>query len=118
MKIGVPKEIKLVENRVGITSSGVSEYVNAGHKIFIEHKAGIEWGFLCEEYEKVGAKMVSQEEVWACDTVIKVKEPLKEEYKFFREGLILYAYLHLSAEPELTQALIENKVTSIAFETV
>ncbi len=118
MKIGIPREIKLAENRVGITPSGVKEYINTGHEVLVEKEAGIGSGFLCDEYVKAGAKLVTQEEVWACDMVIKVKEPLKEEYKFFREGLILYAYLHLAAEPELTLALLENKVTAIAFETV
>lgn len=118
MKIGIPKEIKIAENRVGITPDGVIEYVSKGHEVFVEHGAGLGSGFTCDEYKKAGAKMVSQEEVWACDMVIKVKEPLKDEYKFFREGLILYAYLHLAAEPELTKALLDNKVTAIAFETL
>lgn len=118
MRIGVPKEIKLAENRVAMTPNGVKEYVARGHEVFVEEGAGLGSGFKCEEYKKAGAKMVKQADVWACDMVIKVKEPLKDEYKFFREGLILYAYLHLAAEPELTKALVENKVTAIAFETL
>ncbi len=118
MRIGVPKEIKLAENRVGMTPSGVKEYVAAGHEVFVEKEAGLGSGFKCDEYEKAGAKIVTQEEVWACDMVIKVKEPLEAEYKFFREGLILYTYLHLAAEPALTKALIDAKVTAVAFETV
>ncbi len=118
MRIGVPREIKLAEDRVGMTPSGVSEYVSAGHEVFIENGAGVGSGFKNDEYEKAGAKIVSQDEVWACDMVIKVKEPLKEEYKYFREGLILYTYLHLAADPVLTKALIDSKVTAVAFETV
>ncbi len=118
MKIGIPKEIKLAENRVGITPSGVKEYVSQGHEVLVEREAGLGSGFKCEEYEQAGAVLCSQEEAWACDMVIKVKEPLEAEYKFFREGLILYAYLHLAAEPKLTQALLDAKVTGIAFETV
>ncbi len=118
MKIGVPKEIKLAENRVGITPSGVREYISQGHEIFVEREAGLGSGFKCEDYLEAGAKLCSQEEAWACDMVIKVKEPLEAEYKFFREGLILYAYLHLAAEPKLTHALLDAKVTAIAFETV
>ncbi len=118
MKIGIPKEIKLAENRVGITPSGVREYVSQGHEVYVEREAGLGSGFKCEEYEKAGAKLCTQEQAWACDMVIKVKEPLEAEYKFFREGLILYAYLHLAAEPKLTKALIDAKVTAIAFETV
>ncbi len=118
MKIGVPREIKLAENRVGMTPNGVIEYVAKGHDVFIETNAGVGSGFKDEEYVANGAKIVSQADVWACDMVIKVKEPLQDEYKFFREGLILYTYLHLAAEPSLTEALVENKVTGIAFETV
>ncbi len=118
MKIGIPKEIKLAENRVGITPSGVREYISQGHEVFVEKEAGLGSGFKCEDYIEAGATLCSQEEAWACDMVIKVKEPLEAEYKFFREGLILYAYLHLAAEPKLTQALLDAKVTAIAFETV
>ncbi len=118
MKIGIPKEIKLAENRVGITPSGVREYVSQGHEVSVEKEAGLGSGFKCEDYQQAGAKLSSQEEVWACDMVIKVKEPLEEEYKFFREGLILYAYLHLAAEPKLAKALLDAKVTAVAFETV
>ncbi len=118
MKIGVPKEIKLAENRVGMTPTGVAEYVSKGHEIFIETNAGIGSGFSDDEYISNGAKIVSQKDVWSKEMVIKVKEPLESEYKFFREGLILYTYLHLAAEPKLTNALLENKVTAIAFETV
>lgn len=118
MKIGVPKEIKLAENRVGMTPSGVAEYVSKGHEVFIETNAGIGSGFTDDDYRNAGAKIISQEDIWTCDMVIKVKEPLKDEYKFFSEGLILYTYLHLAAEPELTEALLKSKVTAVAFETV
>lgn len=119
MKIGVPKEIKANENRVGLTPSNVVDYVNRGHEVMIETNAGYGSGFLDDMYVAAGATIAnSAKEAWSAEMVIKVKEPLKEEYQFFYEGLILYTYLHLAAEPELTKALVDNKVTAIAYETV
>ncbi len=119
MKIGVPKEIKNNEGRVSMTPSSVKEYIVNGHSVFVQSSAGEKSGFSDEEYKSVGATIVdSAEEAWACDMVVKVKEPLKEEYKFFREDLILYTYLHLAAESDLTEALLENKVYAVAYETV
>ena len=119
MKIGVPKEIKNNENRVSISPAGVSALAEAGHQIFIETQAGIGSGFLDEEYESAGAQILDNvEDVWAQDMVMKVKEPLPEEYQFFHENLILFTYLHLAAEPHLTHALMENKVVAIAYETI
>ncbi|WP_028391694.1 alanine dehydrogenase [Bacillus cihuensis] len=119
MIIGVPKEIKDSENRVGMTPAGVTTFRNSGHEIWIEKGAGLNSGFTDEEYLQSGAKIVeSAEQSWLADMVIKVKEPLPAEYKFFRDGLILYTYLHLAAEPELTQALIDNNVVAIAYETI
>lgn len=119
MIIGVPKEIKNNENRVGITPMGVSMFKNNGHEVWIETNAGTGSGFADDAYEAAGAKIVStSKEVWSADMVIKVKEPLPEEYDFFREGLILFTYLHLAAEPNLTKALVDKKVIAIAYETI
>lgn len=119
MRIGVPKEIKNNENRVAMTPAGVLNLVNFGHEVFIETGAGLGSSFTDEDYKAAGAMIVgTAEEAWAQDMVMKVKEPLHEEYGYFREGLILFTYLHLAPEPELTKALIENKVVGIAYETV
>ncbi|WP_144547919.1 alanine dehydrogenase [Bacillus sp. X1(2014)] len=119
MRIGVPKEIKNNENRVAMTPAGVVNLVKFGHEVFIENGAGLGSGFLNEDYESAGAKLVdSAEEAWSMEMVMKVKEPLPSEYKYFREGLILFTYLHLAPEPELTKALIDHKVIGIAYETV
>ena len=98
MIIGIPKEIKNNENRVGITPAGVTLFKINGHEIWVEAGAGLGSGF--------------------ADLVIKVKEPIPEEYRYFREGLILYTFLHLAPEPELTKQLLEKKVVSIAYETI
>jgi alanine dehydrogenase len=119
MIIGVPKEIKNNENRVGLTPGGVAAFIGQGHEVWVETGAGLGSGFSDEAYKEAGAKIVSSaREAWSAEMVMKVKEPLKEEYGYFREGLILYTYLHLAAEPELTKALIENKVAAIAYETI
>ncbi|KUO76660.1 MAG: alanine dehydrogenase [Desulfosporosinus sp. BRH_c37] len=119
MIIGVPKEIKNNENRVGVTPSGVIAFLNNGHEVWIESNAGVGSGFTDQDYELSGAKIVpSARDVWSANMVIKVKEPLPEEYGYFREGLILYTYLHLAPEAELTQALIDKKVVGIAYETI
>ncbi|SFB17446.1 MULTISPECIES: alanine dehydrogenase [unclassified Bacillus (in: firmicutes)] len=119
MRIGVPAEIKNNENRVAMTPAGVVNLVKFGHEVYIESGAGLGSGFTDEDYKVAGALIVdSAEEAWSKDMVMKVKEPLPSEYGFFREGLILFTYLHLAPEPELTKALIENKVIGIAYETV
>lgn len=119
MQIGVPKEIKNNENRVAMTPAGVATLVGSGHEVIIETGAGLGSGFNDKEYEAEGAKIVSTaQEAWKAEMVMKVKEPLPEEYTHFREGLILFAYLHLAAEPELTKVLVEKSVTAIAYETV
>jgi alanine dehydrogenase len=119
MIIGIPKEIKNNENRVGITPAGVTVFKSNGHEIWIETGAGLGSGFLDKDYIEAGALIVSAaEEAWSADMVIKVKEPLPEEYSFFREDLILYTYLHLAPEPELTKQLLENKVVAVAYETI
>lgn len=120
MIIGIPKEIKAQENRVSLTPAGVDAFKRAGHTIFMETGAGIGAGFSDEEYKEFGAEFLdSAADVWnRSDMVLKVKAPLKEEHKYFREGLILFTYLHLANELELTEALLESKTTSIAYETV
>ncbi|TBL76469.1 alanine dehydrogenase [Paenibacillus thalictri] len=119
MMIGVPKEVKNNENRVGMTPAGVTAFLNHGHEVWIETGAGSGSGFTDQDYTEAGAKIVSSAKMaWSADMVIKVKEPLPEEYGYFREGLILYTYLHLAPEPELTKALVDNKVVAIAYETI
>jgi alanine dehydrogenase len=120
MIIGVPKEVKDHESRVGITPAGVKALVEAGHKVLIEHDAGALSAMPDEEYQADGAEIVgSAYDVWRlADMVVKVKEPVEKEYRHFREGLILFTYLHLAPLPELTNALLEKKVTGIAYETV
>lgn len=119
MRIGIPKEIKNNENRVAMTPAGVVNLVNYGHEVYIETDAGLGSGFTDSDYMNAGATIVSTaEEAWSKEMVMKVKEPLPTEYTYFREGLILFTYLHLAAEPELTNALLEKKVVAIAYETV
>ncbi|SFK09791.1 L-alanine dehydrogenase [Halobacillus dabanensis] len=120
MIIGIPREIKNNENRVAITPSGVINLINKGHKIRIETQAGAGSNFTDEEYRDAGAEIVvTASDIWAnSEMVMKVKEPLPSEYGYFRKGLVLFTYLHLAAEPELTKALVENEVTAIAYETV
>ena len=119
MKIGIPKEIKNNENRVGLSPSGVHALVEQGHTVLVEKDAGLGSFFEDKDYKDAGADIVSeQSSVWDVEMVIKVKEPLEEEYKYFKEGLILFTYLHLANEEKLTQALVDNKVVGIAYETV
>lgn len=119
MRIGVPKEIKNNENRVAMTPSGVLTLTSAGHEVIIETGAGLKSGFSDEDYLREGAVVVkAAKDAWQVDMVMKVKEPIKEEYGHFHEGLILFTYLHLAAEPELAKALLANKVIAIAYETV
>ncbi|WP_019415970.1 alanine dehydrogenase [Paenisporosarcina sp. TG20] len=119
MKIGVPMEIKNNENRVAMTPASVVNLSVFGHVVYIETGAGLGSGFTDKDYKDAGAKIVSTAaEAWAQDMVMKVKEPIASEYGYFHEGLILFTYLHLAPEPELTQALMKNKVVGIAYETV
>lgn len=119
MKIGIPTEIKNNENRVAMTPAGVVTLTNQGHAVFIQKGAGVGSGFLDEDYIEAGATIVeSAEEAWNNEMVMKVKEPIQEEYVYFREGLILFTYLHLAPEPTLTKALMDSKVIGIAYETV
>jgi alanine dehydrogenase len=120
MLVGVPKEIKISENRVGMTEAGVRQLVKEGHSIIVEKDAGAGSGISNQDYEKAGAKIVdTKAEVYAkADMIVKVKEPLPDEYELMRENQILYTYLHLAAEPKLTKVLMDRKVKAIAYETI
>ncbi|MFA8437826.1 alanine dehydrogenase [Pueribacillus sp. YX66] len=119
MRIGIPKEIMNNENRVGITPAGVSILVEQNHHIIIEKDAGLNAGFSNDEYEQAGAEVVeTAAEAWDVEMVLKVKEPQPEEYQFFREDLMIFAYFHLAAFPELTKVLMDKKIIAIAYETV
>lgn len=119
MIIGIPKEIKNMENRVGLTPAGAQELIRHGHTVLVETKAGSGSGFDDSDYKSTGAKIVdTAADVWAAEMVYKVKEPLEPEYGYFRDDLLLFTYLHLAAEGPLTEALVADKVTSIAYETV
>lgn len=119
MIVGIPKEIKANENRVGITPAGVASLCAAGHKVLIEHNAGLGSSITDEEYQRAGASIANAAEVWTqAGMIIKVKEPLEQEYQYFRSDLILFTYLHLAAEPQLTAMLVEKGVTAVAYETV
>ncbi|UJR80892.1 alanine dehydrogenase [Sandaracinus amylolyticus] len=119
MIIGVPTEIKTREYRVGINPGGVRQLTRAGHEVRIQKGAGLGAGIADKDFEAVGARIVpSAADAWAAEMVMKVKEPLPEEYGYFRPGLILYTYLHLAPLPELTKELMAKKVRAIAYETV
>jgi alanine dehydrogenase len=117
--IGVPKEIKNREYRVGITPAGVRTLVSHGHSVLVEHAAGEGSGVRDEDYAAQGATIVpAAADAWAAQMVVKVKEPLEREYGFLRKDLVLYTYLHLAAEPVLTKKLVQNGVSAVAYETI
>lgn len=120
MIIGIPKEIKDNENRVANSPAGVQALTNAGHTVLVETNAGMGSGFTNDDYVAAGAEIVGgAAEVWErAEMIMKVKEPLAQEYGYFKEGLILFTYLHLAPEPELTRALMEKQVVAIAYETI
>jgi alanine dehydrogenase len=120
MIVGVPREIKDNEARVGVTPAGVKALTEAGHRVLVETQAGAQSGFPDAEYESAGADMVGDAGlVWGkSEMVVKVKEPIESEYVYFREGLVLFTYLHLAPLPALTDKLLEAKVIGIAYETV
>jgi alanine dehydrogenase len=120
MIVGVPREIKNNENRVAITPAGVEAMNKAGHTVVIEHNAGLGSGISNVAYQSAGAQILpTAKEVFAkADMIMKVKEPLPSEYDLFKPGQILFTYLHLAPEPELTKALLAKKVTGIAYETI
>lgn len=120
MNIGVLKEIKANENRVSMTPAGVHDLVLHGHQVYVQETAGEGSGLSNEEYIQAGAVIIAtpEEIVEKADMIVKVKEPLPREYDLFKENQLLFTYLHLAAEPELTKALIRNKVFAIGYETV
>jgi alanine dehydrogenase len=120
MILGVPTEVKDHETRVGITPAGVKALTEAGHKVLVETGAGELSAFPDDEYQSAGAEIVGNAaEAWGhADMVVKVKEPVGKELLFFRNGLTLFTYLHLAPLPELTEALLEKRVTGIAYETI
>jgi alanine dehydrogenase len=120
MRIGVPREIKADEQRVALTPAGAAALVRDGHSVVVEQGAGSRAGFDDGEYEAAGAELAPDARaVWeTAELVVKVKEPLPEEYRYFRPGLVLFTFLHLAAAPELTRALMARGVTAIGYETV
>jgi len=120
MKIGVPKEIKPQENRIGLTPESVKILVSNGHEVLVENNGGFEGGFYNEQYKSAGAKLIDKAEDIFNDAeiIVKVKEPLSNEVKMIRENQIVFTYLHLAAAKELTQGLINSKSVCIAYETV
>jgi alanine dehydrogenase len=119
MRIGVAKEIKPDEYRIALTPAGALELINHGHQVAIEQGAGVGSAFPDEAFARVGAEIVSVDDVWQrSDLVLKVKEPIAVEYPRLREGLILFTYLHIAADEALTRALIESGIAAVAYETV
>jgi len=119
MNIGVPKEIKDHEYRVGITPQGVQLLASQGHKVLVQEDAGIRIGFSNEMYQQAGATMTtSVEEVYSAPMIVKVKEPQTAEIELFHQGQVLFSYLHLAPEAALTQALLDKKIVGIAYETI
>ena len=119
MRIGVAKEIKPDEYRIALTPAGALELINHGHEVAIEQGAGVGSSFPDEAFSRVGAEIVSVDDVWQrSDLVLKVKEPIAVEYPRLREGLILFTYLHIAADEPLTRALIDSGVSAVAYETV
>jgi alanine dehydrogenase len=120
MIIGVPKEIKKLEYRVGLTPAAAKTYIQAGHRVFIQQDAGIGSGFSNQEYTQVGCTILTTlADVYRqAEMIIKVKEPLEEEFNLLKPNQILYTFLHLAAAKPLTLALLKNKVTAIAYETI
>ncbi len=120
MIVGVPKEIKISENRVGMTEAGVKQLVAEGHTVYVEKDAGVGSGITNQDFEKAGAKILpTKADVYAkSDMIVKVKEPLPDEYELMRENQIMYTYLHLAPEPKLTKVLCDRKVKAIGYETI
>ena len=120
MRVGIPKEVKVHEYRVAITPIGVHELVAHGHEVFVQSGAGVGSSIEDAEYAAAGAKLLeSADEVWGgADLVLKVKEPIAEEYHRLRDGLVLFTYLHLAADKALTEQLLSSRTTGIAYETV
>ena len=120
MIVGIPKEIKNNENRVGMTPAGVAELVKRGHTVYVQHTAGEGSGFADADYEAVGAKILPTiADVYAiAEMIVKVKEPIEPEYSLVREGQVVFTYFHFACERELTEAMMRSKAVCIAYETV
>ena len=119
MIIGLPKEVKEDEYRVAMMPGGIRQLVEGGHAVLVESGAGTESGFRDREYQEAGARLVpSAREAWDAELVVKVKEPQPSEYDFMHPDLVLFTYLHLAAEKNLTLELVRRAVTAIAYETV
>ena len=119
MRVGIPKEIKVKENRVACTPGGVRMLVQAGHQVLVEVGAGAGAGFPDAQYQSMGATLVrAAADAWSADLVVKVKEPVPSEYPFLRPGLVLFTYLHLAANRPLTERLLASRTTGLAYETV
>lgn len=118
MLIGVPKEVKVDEFRVALVPAGVRALTAAGHRVVVQSGAGLEAGLGDQDFLEAGAGIVSCQEAWAADLVVKVKEPIAQEYQFLRPGLTLFTYLHLAAVPELARELVQRQVTAVAYETI
>ena len=119
MKIGVAKEIKSDEYRVALTPAGALELIRRGHDVLVETDAGTGSAFPDEAYANVGARVGSVEQVWTeSELLLKVKEPVREEYERLRDGLVLFTYLHIAADEPLTRALLDSGITAVAYETV
>jgi len=120
MKVGIPKEIKNNENRVGMTPAGVAELARRGHEVSVQHTAGEGSGFADDEYVKAGARILPTiEAVYReCDMIVKVKEPIEQEYNLVRSGQLLFTYFHFACEKELTEAMLKSGAVCLAYETV
>ncbi|GHF53062.1 alanine dehydrogenase [Deinococcus metalli] len=118
MHIGLPKEIKVKENRVALTPGGVATLVRRGHSVTVEQGAGVGSGIPDSEYVQAGAQLGSGDDAWAAEMVVKVKEPVEREYRYLRDDLLLFTYLHLAADRPLTDALLAAGTTGVAYETV
>lgn len=119
MKIGIPREIKIKENRVACTPGGARMLAKDGHEVWVEKDAGVGSGYYDDQYIQAGARIVPlAEEAWSADLVLKVKEPIPSEYKRLRPGLVLFTFLHLAADKDLTQQLLKSGTSAIAYETI
>ena len=120
MKIGIPKEIKNNENRVGMTPAGVAEFIRHGHEVMVQHTAGENSGFADEEYVKVGARILPdiQSVYREAEMIIKVKEPIAEEYPLIHQDQLVFTYFHFACDRELTDAMIKSGAVCLAYETV
>ena len=120
MRIGIPKEIKNNENRVGMTPAGVSELVAHGHEVFVQHTAGVNSGFPDEKYVKAGAKILPtiEDTYRSADMIIKVKEPIEPEYPLVKPGQLVFTYFHFACDRKLTEAMVKSGGVCLAYETV